>query len=33
VHPAWLLRIPDKAVAAQERERFIADLKAVQRLL
>ena len=33
VHPAWLLRIPDKAAAAQERERFIADLKAVQRLL
>ncbi|RZJ32684.1 MAG: DUF4130 domain-containing protein [Brevundimonas sp.] len=33
VHPSYLLRIPDREAAALERERFIADLKMVQRLL
>jgi probable DNA metabolism protein len=33
VHPSYLLRIPDREAAAVERERFVADLKKVRRLL
>ena len=33
VHPSYLLRIPDKQGAAQERERFVADLREVGRVL
>jgi DNA polymerase len=33
VHPSYLLRIPDREAAATERERFVADLKQVQRHL
>ena len=30
VHPSYLLRLPDKALAAEEFERFVEDLKAAQ---
>ncbi len=30
VHPSYLLRIPDRAEAARERERFVEDLRAVK---
>jgi DNA polymerase len=33
VHPSYLLRIPDAASKAAERERFVADLKRVRTLL
>lgn len=33
VHPSYLLRLPDREAAAVARERFVADLKMVQRLL
>ena len=33
VHPSYLLRIPDEADRAAERERFVADLKQARRLL
>ncbi|KQW78825.1 UdgX family uracil-DNA binding protein [Brevundimonas sp. Root1279] len=33
VHPSYLLRIPDRVEAAEERERFVADLKKVRALL
>ena len=33
VHPSYLLRIPDRAVAEAERQRFVADLKMVRGLL
>ena len=33
VHPSYLLRIPDRAAAAEERDRFVADLKKVRTLL
>jgi DNA polymerase len=33
VHPSYLLRMPDRAEAEGERERFVADLRAVGRLL
>lgn len=33
VHPSYLLRLADREAAAVERERFVADLKMVQRLL
>ena len=29
VHPSYLLRIPDEASKAAERERFLADMQAV----
>jgi hypothetical protein len=29
VHPSYLLRIPDRAAAAAERARFVADLVGV----
>jgi DNA polymerase len=32
VHPSYLLRIPDKAAKAAERDRFVADLKQARRL-
>ena len=32
VHPSYLLRLPDAAVAAQERKRFVSDLKAAREL-
>ncbi len=33
VHPSALLRMPDRELAALERERFVEDLRAVRRLL
>ncbi|GAA0652935.1 UdgX family uracil-DNA binding protein [Brevundimonas lenta] len=33
VHPSYLLRIPEEAAKAAERERFVADLKRVRTLL
>lgn len=33
VHPAWLLRIPDAAGRARERDRFVDDLRAARALL
>lgn len=33
VHPSYLLRIPDMAEAERERAGFVADLRAVGRLL
>jgi len=33
VHPSYLLRLPDRAQAEQERERFVADLREVGRLM
>lgn len=33
VHPSYLLRLPDEASRASERERFVADLKQVRTLL
>ena len=33
VHPSYLLRIPEAAKAAEERARFIADLRAVRERL
>lgn len=30
VHPSYLLRLPDEAVAEREYDRFVADLKAVK---
>jgi uracil-DNA glycosylase len=33
VHPAYLLRLPDPALRAAERERFVADLSAARALL
>lgn len=33
VHPSYLLRIPDEAGRATERDRFVADLKRAKRLL
>lgn len=33
VHPSYLLRIPDEADKAGERDRFVADLKLARRLL
>jgi DNA polymerase len=32
IHPSFILRIPDPADAAAERERFLGDLQAVRRL-
>ena len=33
VHPSFLLRIPDAAAKAAERERFVADLEQAKALL
>ena len=33
VHPSYLLRIPDAAAKAAERDRFTADLKQARALL
>ena len=33
VHPAWLLRLPDREKAREEHMRFIDDLRAAQRLV
>ena len=33
VHPSFLLRLPDAAARALEQERFVADLRAVARLV
>lgn len=33
VHPSYLLRIPDRAEAERERERFVADLREVKKLM
>jgi len=33
VHPSYLLRIPDREEAARERERFVADLRAIKTLM
>ena len=33
VHPSSILRMPDEAARAAERERFIADLRVAKRLL
>jgi uracil-DNA glycosylase family protein len=33
VHPSYLLRMPDPAVKARERDRFVADLRAASRLV
>jgi DNA polymerase len=32
IHPSFLLRMPDKAIAAEEYDRFVADLRAVGEL-
>jgi DNA polymerase len=32
IHPSFLLRMPDKSLAAQEYDRFVADLRAVGEL-
>jgi probable DNA metabolism protein len=33
VHPSYLLRMPDRDMAAKERDRFVADLKTARSLL
>ena len=33
VHPSYLLRLPDRAQAAREREQFVADMQAVRELM
>ncbi|WP_420470679.1 UdgX family uracil-DNA binding protein [Brevundimonas sp. FT23042] len=33
IHPSYLLRLQDQKAAATERERFVADLKVVRRLI
>jgi len=33
VHPSYLLRLPDAAAKAAERERFVADLKVARERL
>lgn len=33
VHPSYLLRIPDEADKAAERERFVADMRAVKEMM
>src|SRR5690606_5615648 len=33
VHPAYLLRLPDRSLAEREREQFVADLRAARSLL
>ena len=33
VHPSYLLRLPDAAAKAAERERFVADLRHAKAIL